>query len=506
MMANKIIISIRSLFKNRLAKYWQPTGLILIFLSFFILRLYHLGFHDFWYDEIGTVGYAQYPWSNWNAPLYWILLHFWIKLFGISEISLRFPSLIFSFLSVILVFVLGKRLFNKKVGLFASIIMGLSPFHLWYAQEARDYSMVLFLGLFSSWLLFKAINEKRLRMWIFFTLASIAGLYTNYFFIFLLIAQFVYIVTFFKQLKLRLRNIIPFLAIAFGFLPYLSRFLSKFFSVWQGFWVPQPKFNSLFITIENFMLGYNTDTPFYICAGILAAVFLAAGIMKLKDSQLRPAIMFCLFLFEIPIILAFLFSRIFFSVYLDRGLIIASPYFYLILSFGMVSLNRRHIRIGSTVILCSLICVSLYGYYRDWMFTSSFYHTGVHLKKPIRPIVKFIEDNLEKGDKVFFTNQSVMPSYRYYSKSERLFDFLFVPGKAFDTFTGRPIYEGRYGVSVHKLINLEFDRLWVISCNWPRDGKLDENSQIVKEWLDKYFKLGYANVYDGLWIFRYVRL
>ncbi|MCG2711283.1 MAG: glycosyltransferase family 39 protein [Candidatus Omnitrophica bacterium] len=106
------------------------------------------------------------------------MLHFWIKIFRISEFSLRFPSLIFSFLSIIAVFFLGKALFSKKVGLLASIFMGISPFHLWYAQEARDYSMLLFWGTLSSYLLFRAIRKGELKLWVIFTIVSLAGLYT----------------------------------------------------------------------------------------------------------------------------------------------------------------------------------------------------------------------------------------------------------------------------------------------------------------------------------------
>src|SRR3989338_2125771 len=115
---------------NKSKDRWQALAVLLLFSIFFFLRLYKLGYHDLWYDEICTIGYAKYPWGNWNAPLYWIILHFWIKIFGISEFSLRFPSLIFSFLSVILVFLLGKKLFGKQAGIIASIFIGLSPFHL----------------------------------------------------------------------------------------------------------------------------------------------------------------------------------------------------------------------------------------------------------------------------------------------------------------------------------------------------------------------------------------
>lgn len=501
--------------KNRPAKYWRALGIILIFLLFFSLRLYHLGFHDFWFDEIATVELAQHPWGEWSAPLYWILLHFWIGLFGISEFSLRFPSLIFGLLSIVLIFLLGKNLLNQKVGLLASIIMGLSPFHLWYAQEARNYSMVLFLGTLSSYLLFKAIEERKLKIWIFFILVSITGLYTNYFFILLFIAQLMYLGTFFNRLKLNLKNLIPFLVIGLGFLPYLRRFLVKFSYVRRGFWIPQPKFSSLLVTVENFILGYNANFLLYLLVDILVATALIIVIIKLKNSQIKPVIIFCLFLFLIPIIFAFLFSKLFFSVYLDRALIIASPYFYLVLSFGLLSLNKRYLKIGSLVILFSLICISVYAYYKDWMFTTPFHHTGAHLKKPIKPVVKFIEDNLEVEDEIVFTNDSVEPPFRFYSHREEPFNFLFVPGKVFGTFSRRPIYEGDIIyeggiiyeglISVYKLSNLEFDRLWVISCNWPRDGNLDGNSQAVKDFLDRNLKLEFIQEFDGLWIFRYIK-
>ncbi|MBU1853442.1 MAG: glycosyltransferase family 39 protein [Candidatus Omnitrophica bacterium] len=486
--------------KDKIFKNWQ---ILLILMVSLCLRLYHLGYHDFWYDEIGTVDYAQHPWNNWNAPFYWILLHFWIKVFKISEFGLRFPSLVFSFFSIILVFLIGKRLFNKKAGLLASIFMGLSPFHIWYAQEARDYSMLLFWGTLSSWLLLKAIKKQRLKSWVIFTMVSIAGFYTNYFYTFLFVAHIIFVVTFFKRLKLKLKNLIPFFVVSLCFSLYLNRFLGKFFSVWQGFWIPEPEVRSLVITIENFILGYNANFPSYLIVSILIAVFFTIVIIKLKDIRFRPAIVFCLYLFLTPIVLAFLFSKTFFSVYLDRGLIVTSPYFYLILSFGVFSLNKRYLRTGSLVILFSLICIALYGYYMDWMPTSSFHYTGVHLKKSIKPVVKFIEDELRVRDRIVFTNESVLPSFRFYSPQERSFHFLFVPGEAFDPFSQRPVYENRYYLSTYNLRDFEFDRLWVISCDWSRDGSLDGNSQAVKDFLDRNFRLQFIREFDGLWVFRY---
>jgi hypothetical protein len=58
---------------------------------------------------------------------------------------------------------------------------------------------------------------------------------------------------------------------------------------------------------------------------------------------------------------------------------------------------------------------------------------------------------------------------------------------------------------LHKIANLKFEKLWVLVCDWSRSGILDENSQMVKKWLDNYFKLEFAEEFDGLWIFRYAK-
>lgn len=477
--------------------------LFILILSFF-LRLYHLGYHDFWYDEIFSVNYAHYPWANWNAPLYWILLHFWIKIFGISEFSLRFPSLIFNFLSIILVFLLGKSLFNKGVGIAASLFIGLSPFHLWYAQEARDYSMVLFFGTLSSYLFFKATKGERLKLWLSFVLVSILGLYTNYFYIFLLIFQGLYFVLS-RSWRLNFKEIICFLVIALGFIPYLNRFLTKFYYVWGGFWIPKPSLKSLIITIENFILGYNASSHLYLISNLLLGLFFICAVLNFKKKELRESLIFCLLLFIFPILAVFIFSKLFFSIYIDRALIIFSPFYYIIIALGIESfIYSRLIKSFAITILLLLFLIGIYGYYKDWLIRP-YWSGGVYIKKPIRPILEFIEDNLESQDIIAFTNESIIPSFEFYSENRfsplyRLFDPKFL-----DTSWQRPIQESEYVVPFHKINNLEFKRLWVISSDWARSGKLDENSQSVKNWLDNNLKLEHTCEFDGLRIFRYCK-
>ncbi|MGB9299671.1 MAG: glycosyltransferase family 39 protein, partial [Anaerolineae bacterium] len=86
-----------------------------------------------------------------HPPVYFILLHFLIGLAGSSEFVVRFLSVAWGVLLVPLLYAFGTRLLGRRVGLWAAVIAALSPVYLWYSQEARSYTMLVFLTLFSSY-------------------------------------------------------------------------------------------------------------------------------------------------------------------------------------------------------------------------------------------------------------------------------------------------------------------------------------------------------------------
>ncbi|MGD0961535.1 MAG: glycosyltransferase family 39 protein [Methylomonas sp.] len=81
-----------------------------------------------------------------HPPLYQLLLNAWIHVFGDSEISTRSLSMLFAFLTIIVIFVKGKKVLSDNVVYLAITIISTNYFFAVYAQETRSYAMMMFLS------------------------------------------------------------------------------------------------------------------------------------------------------------------------------------------------------------------------------------------------------------------------------------------------------------------------------------------------------------------------
>src|SRR3990172_4764896 len=106
------------------------------------LRFTALNRQSLWFDEIGIVVRAQQPFADVlrtftrtgeNGPAYNVLLAVWIRIAGISEIAVRFPSAVAGTLTIPLLYLLGRRLGGPFLGLLAAGLLAISPYHIWYS-------------------------------------------------------------------------------------------------------------------------------------------------------------------------------------------------------------------------------------------------------------------------------------------------------------------------------------------------------------------------------------
>jgi len=181
--------------KNRLL-------LLLIVVIGFSLRGYHLGKESLWADEGASAFYSRMSLKESFAtvlnedvhiPIYYSLLHFWIKIFGDSEFSLRFPSVIFGVLVILMMYKVGSLLFDKNTGIMSSLITCFSIFHIQLSQEARAYSLMAFLMLLSMFFFLKLLNKESIVNAIGYIVSSVLLIYIHYFGIQILLVQNIYL-------------------------------------------------------------------------------------------------------------------------------------------------------------------------------------------------------------------------------------------------------------------------------------------------------------------------
>lgn len=114
-----------------------------------------------------------------HPPLYYIMTRFWVQWFGNSVAVTRSLSALISLLVFPSIYWLCLELFNSSlVGWVAIGLIAVSPFHVLYAQEAREYSLWTVTILLSSAALLRAIRLKTKLSWGMYAATVVLGLYT----------------------------------------------------------------------------------------------------------------------------------------------------------------------------------------------------------------------------------------------------------------------------------------------------------------------------------------
>lgn len=282
---------------------------------------------SFWRDEAFTYVLAKrnifdlliLTAKDFNPPLYYLVVHIWMKLFGSSEVSIRTISLIFYWLTIYCIFLFitnVMKVHSKRKWVYLLLAI-LNPILLYYAFEARMYTMFAFFATLS----FYSFIRKNYRA---FFIATLLGLYTHYFMIFVLLTEsiFFYLTQRRKLTKtVLLKYIVPF----FFFVPWIFFVLKiKDFSS-QSFWISKPSLLAFIQLIGTLYIGYYSGFRFYremiIPLSLGLTFFLVCGIwyvIKKTGGDQKLLLYFLMWSIGIPVIIVGIsfFKPIFFPRYL----------------------------------------------------------------------------------------------------------------------------------------------------------------------------------------------
>ena len=402
-------------------KSWLPISLIFILAAG--LYLNDLEGESLWMDELISIDRAKT--ENIDLlrarPLYYLLLHVWMQ-FGSGDAWLRGLNILFSLGSVLLIYILGKRLLGNAVGLGSALILTLSPLIIHHTQEVRMYAPSIFFGLLGSLVLVRALDNPKISwisLWVALRWLAIVTTYLN---LLLLLPDAVIVIwKFRKQRKILYRFGVGLAVICVLWLPWVIKVVGSSARFMGGVSAPgvsvgdvnssrtSPNAFTVIYQLSRFTAWSfgrpNSDAIYrfyqvfsFLIAGLLA--FLA--FTKQWRSSRLPWVAAWAFLPMVPL---FLVSQISRSLWVDRYLVLTAPYLFILLAAGLVEVWRRQ-RLGAIAIaLIYLVAVGggLKRYYtvldrEDW-----------------RGLVGTISQNEKAGDVIVWSmNQTVPRALNHY--------------------------------------------------------------------------------------------
>ena len=345
--------------------------LLLLFLIIFAgsaLRLYNLGSASIRADEGGAIYLSELPAfdilttpQDVQPPLFYFILHFWIEIFGKSEFALRLLPALLSIIAIPIVYFLGKELFDNKVALFSALVFAVSQANIRFAQTLRMYSLLLIFALLSIYFLYKYLENPSGKNATLYAVTSALSIYSHYFAGFLLVAEFVYAVLFFKRHNAKILNILG----MFAFAGLLAIPLIKYHFLWQlsiktgleqALYASDPLLqisftslsqNNIFVRLGlifyHFSVGFllvNLKSKLFLAvlglAGIVFSISLISSIKKLYASE-KTRFWFLISLLAIPalmLVVMWAMNIIPRQTY-TRYLLYLSPLYYMLVGYGI---------------------------------------------------------------------------------------------------------------------------------------------------------------------------
>ncbi|MCB0167099.1 MAG: glycosyltransferase family 39 protein, partial [Anaerolineae bacterium] len=399
---------------------FRPTRVtLLLFLTGgFALRLYRLGEQSLWYDETVSAFLASqsipqliaHTARDIHPPGYYLLLHGWTTLAGSSEFSLAFFSATFGLLIIPLTYALARRLTNQPVALWSALLVTVSPFNIWYSQEVRMYTLGAALGLAATYALVKGTATDRLPLWLGYVIAAAVGLYTLYYFAFLLITINGFILL--RQLITRqsikswlIANIYVLLAYALWLPTAWRQATNPPVPPWRS--MPQLG-QTLLESWTALSLGQSVEPTVVWPILLLTLGLTVLGLVHLRSLDTRlPAGAFLVAYTFGPLLLIYLISFIV-PLYHVRYVFTYAAAFYILLGAGLAGLAQRATIWSAGVVAAVLITASFYSIYQ--FHTNPAYRTD-----DFRAAVEFIDQRWQPGDVILVNAGYTYPAFLYYA-------------------------------------------------------------------------------------------
>lgn len=406
-------------------------GVAVLAAAAFALRVAFLDRQSLWVDEALSVVFANRPipdllhtlvTADIHPPLYPLLLHVWFRIAGTSELAARLPSAVCGTLLVPAAYALARSLaapdwrIGQWWGLAAAALITVSPFLVYFSQEARNYAAVTLWATLALLFLWRALRDGRRRWWIAYGVATLLAVYTHYnAFLMLVVPPVLFLVGRRRFGAALWPWLVTVGLLALAYLPWTAYALAQLARI-DDFW--PGTIDPLTVAQRTWLAFSGGHGVWVVPVGALGAALLALGLRPLGHRRLAAqsaALLFLALHFVVPFVLMYALVA-FRPKFHARYLIILAPLFYLLLARGLIALaapgapkrgwRLRTRRAAASAAAIALAAVSLVGVH-------AVYTDPAYQREDYRGLVAYVRQHWQPGDVVVLLMDAYQPIVYY---------------------------------------------------------------------------------------------
>ncbi|OGC77446.1 hypothetical protein A2619_03805 [candidate division WWE3 bacterium RIFOXYD1_FULL_39_9] len=472
---------------------------VAVFVRFFYLDALSLRLDEaqsIWQASHSLEFIKTYMLKNVHLPLHNSLLHFWISIFGTSEISVRTMSAIPGVLTVPALYLLSKEIMGRKRSLLTMFLGAISPIWVWYSREIRMYTLLTLVTTISYLLYVRIMKYNKSRDYILYTLVNVIGIYTHYFFTLVLFVQMLFFLISFvvkrvkwgkydvydRKKQFAFLSVCGLLVIG-SFLPWVYMLYKSYGSGTLAPVLAKPTAFNLILSYFEFTNGFLPDALTSLAISIWPVIILLGFIFLTKrQNPFSPGILLALMGATIPVFIIYSGSVLIKPMYLTRYLITITPMYYILLAWYFTELVGK-----KRIILTSLFILTL-------LF--SLYLQATHPDNPVREdyraAVSFLNERTSSRDIIILAPPYTIYPFQYYYEGTARVSTIPIWNKKKG---GIPAYDSEKVANDVKSLQANHKKMYLLLTTNL------ENSDKVKAYFDEHYtKLEKHKFSKDVWI------
>jgi 4-amino-4-deoxy-L-arabinose transferase-like glycosyltransferase len=496
---------------DRAARYKTPLLLFPVLLLGLTLRVCEIDRESLWLDEAHTywtvrsspADIIKILSKDVHPPLYFLLLHSWVRILGDSDGAIRLFSAVFGVFAIATVFHIGRLLFNERFGLLAALFLALSAFHIQYSQEARSYSLYFFLTSISVYFVLLAHKGNQYG-WIGYIVSTALLLYTHNTAALCVAGVMLFYVA--LEWPWKLSSIIPLVVSASAafllYAPWIPKYMSQAIRVKEHFWTSELTVTQTLQTLQWLLFPKTMSSQGWIQYAliVLSLSMLLLSIPALGAAKKRILVAIAL-LFLIPLGINVIISAAIRNIFIPRVLVPALlPLPFFLATPGLMDRGTLCKKLAVTAMVLTFVLSAV----------ASIDFVRHYSKDPWRQAAEIFQQNYKAGDGlVYLLANSERAFLRYLPVNLHNVPVVAIPREYYSKKVGpprpQPVNNMRDSAGIAALRDLKSKKacLWLVLHPLDAQPRHETLTTTTLAWLDANYKKSSIWQRKGVALIRY---